>query len=640
MNYDKHGVLEMAPINYSADRPKAKNPIKINDVSLRDGHQSLFATRGRTEDMVPVAEMIDEVGFNALETWGGASFDTMHRFLGEDPWDRLRTLKKYIKKTPFSMLLRGQNVVGYRNYPDDVVVAFVQRAIDNGVDIFRCFDALNDFRNFETAAKVIKDNKMHFQGVVCYTLNEPRLAGDVYNMDYYLNKVKELLDFGVDSICIKDMAGLIAPYDIYNMVREIKKITDVPINLHTHFTSGMGDLAIFKAIEAGVDIVDTCIGPYAYRTSHPAVEPLVMSLLGTNRDSGLDINKINAIAQEMEKIIPKYRHLDNSPKYSIIDINVLLHQTPGGMLSNLVNQLIAMDSLDKLDEVFRLLPKVREDLGNIPLVTPTSQIVGVQTVNNVLFDKTEGEYAQITKEVRDLCYGLYGKTTRPINKKVREKALKDYPRGEEPIEARPGSILEPEMDEVKEKFKDVAKDIDDLVLCALYPVTGRRFLKWKYGLEQVPEDVKAITFEQIKKEQDLIKKALSGELTSKAKGNGRELEVKVDGEVFTVEISDPNANSAAVPKFIARKKKKETQNDIEYSGILIATIPGMIVEYKKKVGDKVKSGETVVILEAMKMMNNLEANVTGTIKEIKFDSGDCVAKGDVLLVIDPDEAKV
>lgn len=635
MPYDEHGVLKMAPIDYSADRPKAENPIKINDVTLRDGHQSLFATRGRTEDMIPAAEMIDEVGFNAAETWGGASFDAMHRYLGEDPWERIRTLKKYMKKTPFSMLLRGQNVVGYRNYPDDVVIAFVQRAIDNGIDIFRCFDALNDYRNFETAAKVIKDNGMHFQGVVCYTLNEPRMGGDVYNMDYYINKVKELLDFGVDSICIKDMAGLIAPYDIYNMVREIKNITDIPVNLHTHFTSGMGDLSLLKAIEAGVDIVDTCIGPYAYRTSHPAVEPLIMTLLGTNRDSGLDINKITAISDEMEKHIPKYRHLDKNPKFSIIDINVLLHQTPGGMLSNLVNQLTAMDALDKIGEVFRLLPKVREDLGSIPLVTPTSQIVGVQTVNNVLFDKEEGEYAQITKEVRDLCYGLYGKTTRPINPKVMEKALKDYPRGNEPIDVRPGSILEPELDGVKEKFKDIAKDIDDVVLCALYPVTGRRFLKWKYGLEEIPEDVKPKTTEDVKKEQELIQKALTGQLTSKGKGTGRELEVTVDGETFTVEVSDPNA--AAVPKFVGRKKKKAEKDESEYTGVLIATIPGMIVEYKKNIGDKVKSGETVIVLEAMKMMNNLESNVNGVVKEIKFSSGDSVSKGDVLMVIDPEE---
>ncbi len=633
MNFDEHGVLKMAPLNYTADRPKAENPIKIQDCSFRDGHQSLFATRGRTEDMIPVAEMMDEVGFHALETWGGATFDTMHRYLGEDPWERLRTLKKYMPKTPFFMLLRGQNVVGYRNYADDVVKAFVQRSIDNGMDIFRCFDALNDFRNFETAAKVIKENGKHFQGVVCYTLTEPRLGGEVYNLDYYINKVKELIDFGVDSICIKDMAGLVSPYDIYNLIREIKKITEIPVNLHTHFTSGMADLALLKAIEAGVDIVDTCIGPYAYRTSHTACEPLVMSLLGTNRDSGLDIKKITAIADEMEKVIPKYRHLDNNPKYAITDINVILHQTPGGMLSNLVNQLKAMNALDKLDDVFRLLPKVRKDLGNIPLVTPTSQIVGVQTVNNVLFDSYEGEYAQITQEVKDLCYGLYGRTTEPINPEVRKKALKGYPRGEEAITARPGSILEPEMDEVKEKFSDLAKDIDDQVLCALYPVTGKRFLKWKYGVEPIPKEVKAKTLEDVKKEDELIAKALSGELTTKANcGNVREFEVKVDGEIFKVEVNDPNAMEGQ-PKFHHRRQKNKTEMQ-DATGSIVAPIPGMIVELKKSVGDKVEIGDTLLVLEAMKMMNNIDAKVTGVIKEIKVDSGDSVSKGDVLMIIE------
>ncbi len=632
MTYDKHGVLEMDQLNYSADRPKAKNPIKINDVSLRDGHQSLFATRGRTEDMLPVAEMIDNVGYHSVETWGGATFDATHRFLAEDPWERLRTLKKRMPKTPFSMLLRGQNVVGYRNYADDVVEAFVQRAIDNGMDIFRCFDALNDFRNFETAAKVIKDNKKHFQGVVCYTLNQPRLGGELYNIDYYVSKVKELIEFGVDSICIKDMAGLIAPYDIYNLVREIKSFTDVPINLHTHFSSGMADLSIFKAIEAGVDIVDTCIGPYAYRTSHAAVEPIIMSLLGTNRDSGLDINKINEIAEQMEEFIPKYKHLDNNPKYAITDINVLLHQTPGGMLSNLVNQLKAMDALDKLPEVFRLLPKVRKDLGNIPLVTPTSQIVGVQTVNNVLFDSYEGEYAQITKEVKDLCYGLYGRTTEPINPEVQKKALKDYPRGTDPITTRPGAILEPELEKAKKEISDLAKDIDDEVLYALYPVTGKRFLKWKYGVEDIPEDVKAKTMEDVKKEEELIRKALSGELTSKGSANTRTIEVTVDGETFAVEINDPNAASA--PQFTARKRKESSKSSTADSGSVLAPIPGMIVEYKVKVGDKVKAGETLVILEAMKMMNNLDSTIDGVVKEVKFDTGDNVTKGDVLLVLE------
>lgn len=631
MTYDKHGALEMANLHFSAERPKAANPIKINDVSLRDGHQSLFATRGRTEDMLPLAEMIDNAGYNAVETWGGATFDTMHRFLGEDPWERLRTLKKHMPKTPFSMLLRGQNVVGYRNYADDVVTAFVQRAIDNGMDIFRCFDALNDYRNFETAAKVIKDNGKHFQGVVCYTLNQPRLGGDVYNMDYYLNKVKELLAFGVDSVCIKDMAGLIAPYDIYNLVREIKKFSGTtPINLHTHFTSGMGDLAIFKAIEAGVDIVDTCIGPYAYRTSHAAVEPIIMSLLGTNRDSGMDIKKITAIAEEMEKLIPKYKHLDNSPKYAITDINVLLHQTPGGMLSNLVNQLKAMDALDKLPEVFRLLPKVRKDLGNIPLVTPTSQIVGVQTVNNVLFDSYEGEYAQITKEVKDLCYGLYGKTTMPINPEVQKKALAGYERGEEPITVRPGSIIEPELDQVKKDFASIAKDIDDEVLCALYPVTGKKFLQWKYSNQPLPEEWQGKTLEQVAKEDELVRKALSGELTSKGKGNARELEVTVEGETFTVEVNDPNAQAG--PQF-SSKKKKNKANEAE-KGSLTAPIPGMVVEYKKQVGDKVTAGETVVVLEAMKMLNNLNASSDGVVKELKYEAGDSVSKGDVLMVIE------
>jgi len=632
--YDKHGVLEMTKMTYNKDRNPASNPVKIQDLSFRDGHQCLFATRGRTEDMIPVAEMMDEVGFHAMETWGGATFDTMHRYLNEDPWERIRTLKKYMPKTPFFMLLRGQNVVGYRNYADDVVENFIQRACDNGMDIFRCFDALNDYRNFETAAKVVKRNGKHFQGTVCYTLTEPRMGGEVYNIDYFVNKAKELIEFGVDSICIKDMAGLIAPYDAYNLVRELKKITDLPINLHTHFTSGMGDLAIFKAIEAGVDIVDTCMSPYAYRTSQPAIEPIVISLLGTNRDTGLDIKKLSKISDKMEEVIPKYKHFDNNPKYSIIDTNVILHQTPGGMLSNLINQLKQMDALDKLDDVFVMLPKVRKDLGMIPLVTPTSQIVGVQTVNNVLFDSFEGEYAKITQEVKDLCYGLYGKTTHPINKEVQKKALKGYPRGETPITCRPGSVLEPEMDKVKEDIKDLAKDIDDLVLVALYPVTGKRFLKWKYGLTPVPKDVLPKTIEQVIKEEELITKALSGELTSKGKDNGEmlKMEVLVDGEKFMVEV--PNIMGGSLKKKKKKLNKKEKKN-VASSGTVLSTIPGMVVEYKFKNGDTVKAGDVVMILEAMKMMNNIEAPIDGTIEGIKLESGDLIVKDDLLFNVVP-----
>ena len=635
MKYDKHSAVEMTKINYDANRPPADNPIKIQDLSFRDGHQSLFATRGRTEDMIPMAEMMDEVGFHAIETWGGATFDTMHRYLNEDPWERIKILKKYMPKTPFFMLLRGQNIVGYRNYSDDVVESFVQRACDNGMDIFRCFDALNDYRNFETAAKVIKRNGKHFQGTVCYTLTEPRLGGEVYNIEYYLGKVNELVNFGVDSICLKDMAGLVSPYDAYNLVSEIKKITDTPINLHTHFTSGMGDLAIFKAIEAGVDIVDTCMSPYAYRTSHSAIEPLVISLLGTNRDTGLDIKKLSEISAKMEEVIPKYKHLANNPKNSIIDIDVILHQTPGGMLSNLINQLKQMDSLNKLDEVFRMLPKVRKDLGMIPLVTPTSQIVGVQTVNNVLFDSYEGEYSKITEEVKDLCYGLYGKTTLPINEEVRKKALKDYPRGEEPISCRPGSVLEPEMEKIKEDVKDLAKNIDDELIVALYPVTGKRFLKWKYDLAPIPKDVIPKTFADVKRDDELVAKALSGELTAnnQAKTGMTQMEVFVDGEKFVVEIPDSRVSAKA--KNGKKKKKKKSGSENESTGAVTSAIPGMIVEYKKKIGDEVKAGDLVVIVEAMKMMNNIGAPIDGVLKDISLESGDLITKGDLLFTVEP-----
>ncbi|PCH75264.1 MAG: hypothetical protein COB98_09210 [Flavobacteriaceae bacterium] len=426
------------------------------------------------------------------------------------------------------------------------------------------------------------------------------------------------------------MAGLIAPYDIYNLVVELKKITDIPLNLHTHFTSGMGDLAIFKAIEAGIDIVDTCMSPYAYRTSHAAIEPLVISLLGTNRDTGFDIKQLSNISNQMEKIIPKYKHLANNPKYAIIDTDVILHQTPGGMLSNLVNQLKQMDALDRLDDVFKMLPKVRKDLGTIPLVTPTSQIVGVQTVNNVLFDSYEGEYSKITQEVKDLCYGLYGKTTLPINEELRKKALKGYPRGEQHITCRPGSVLEPEMDAVKEKFKDLARDIDDEVLLALYPITGKRFLKIKYGLEEMPADMKAKTLEDVAKEEALVEKALSGELTAAKSGaNGMvEMEVIVDGETFNVSIPSNKATGRT------KRKKREVVEEVGVEGATVSPIPGMIIEYNKQNGDTVKVGDVVVVVEAMKMMNNFEATKDGVISGIKYETGDAVAKNDVLFVIE------
>jgi pyruvate carboxylase subunit B len=669
-----HDQVKMTDMNYDVNRPKAQNPLKVMDLSLRDGHQSLFATRGRTEDMIPVAELMDQVGFWAVETWGGATFDTMHRFLNEDPWERIRTLKRYFKKTPFSMLLRAQNLVGYRNYADDVANAFMDRSCENGMDIFRTFDALNDYRNFETVVPKIKAYGKHFQGCICYTLTQPRLGGEVYNLDYYVTKAKDLEAMGADSICIKDMAGLIAPYDAYAVVKAIKAAVKLPVHLHSHFTSGMSPLSHLKAIEAGVDIIDTVMTPYAYRTSHAAVEPLVMSLLGTSRDTGFDIHLLAQINEILEKdVMPKYKHLLDDSKMSIIDINVLLHQTPGGMLSNLVNQLRDMDALDKIGEVYKELPRVRKDLGQIPLVTPTSQIVGIQTVNNVLFDTPEERYKMITGQVKDLCYGLYGKTAVPINPEVQKKALKGYERGEEPITCRPAEVLEPELEKAKAEIGDLAVDMDDLVLYAIYPVTGKKFLQWKYGKEEPPASVKPITMNEVKKRDALLKKAKAGELVEKkkdapAKGeNLRTFNVFVDNEYFEVGVDEvggspilkyaqqiqlsggvpapapampaapaaptaPAAAPAAAPAEKTEAAPAPAAADISGTP-LAAPMPGMIVKYDKKVGDAVNEGETVVILEAMKMENALAAPASGTVKAINYASGDSVAKGDVLCVI-------
>ena len=672
----EHSQIEMTEMKYGKDRPEAKHKLMIEDVSLRDGHQSLFATRGRTEDMIPVAERMDEIGFWAVEVWGGATFDVMHRFLGEDPWERLRTLKRYFKKTPFSMLLRGQNLVGYRNYADDVAKLFVKKTVDNGMEVFRTFDALNDFRNFETVVPVIKECGAHFQGCICYSLTEPRIGGDVYNLEYYIKKAKELEDMGADSICIKDMAGLIAPYDAYKLIKALKDNVKPLIHLHSHSTSGMSPMTHFKAIEAGVDIIDTCMTPYAYRTSHAAVEPFVMSLLGTNRDTGFDINALADINEILEKeVMPKYKHLLDDTKVSVIDINVLLHQTPGGMLSNLVNQLKEMDALDKLDEVYKQLPKVRKELGQVPLVTPTSQIVGIQTVNNVLFDTPEERYKMVTAQVKDLCYGLYGKTSIPIDPEVQKKALKGYDRGEDPITCRPAEVLEPELEKAKKEIGDLAVDDEDLIVYALFPVTGKKYLMQKYGKEQVPESVKPITLEDVEKQSQMIEKAKKGLLVEKFKAEdmpekseyARTFNVFVEDEYFEVGVDEVGgapvityaaaaapaqapvapvapvaapvapapAPTASKPAPAVKEEPKQEAAPAASAGTPVkAPMPGMVIKYEKNVGDSVNEGETVVVIEAMKMENALPAPTSGVIQAVNYNSGDSVAKDDVLAVIE------
>ena len=657
---DEHGKMTAGLVE---EKLKVTNPVKIQDLTFRDAHQSIFATRGRTEDMIPIAEEMDKVGFWAMGVWGGATFDTMHRFLGEDPWERPRTLKKYIKNTPLQMLLRGQNLVGYRNYADDVAEIFVERAAVNGIDVFRVFDAVNDLRNFETVVPVIKKMGKHFQGAICYSLTEPRMGGPVYNIEYYIKKAKQLEDMGADTVCIKDMAGLISPFDAYMLIKALKETIKAPIHLHSHFTSGQSCMALLKAIEAGVDIVDTVLSPWGYRTSHPALEPLVMTLKGTSRDPGFDFKLLAKLDEHLEEISPKYRHLLDDTKLSIIDINVLLHQTPGGMLSNLVNQLRDMDALDRIEEVFAELPRVRKELGQVPLVTPTSQIVGIQTVNNVLFDTDDERYKMITAQVKDLCYGLYGETPAPIDPEVQKKALKGYERGEKPIKVRPADVLEPELDKAKALAGDLAKDIDDQLIVAIYPTTGVRFLKWKYGKEEIPDEVKAKTLEQAKNEARLMALAKSGKLVEKVekpapeKGPGtRTFNVFVDEEYFEVEVDEvggppvvtavtpvmpqpfpavaPAAPAAAAPAPTPAPAPVAAAKPAVAAGTPItAPMPGMIIRYEVKEGDTVDQGDVVLILEAMKMENSITAPAAGNVLSILFKNGDSVQKGDTLAVI-------
>jgi pyruvate carboxylase subunit B len=487
---------------------KKMNPLKITDVTFRDGHQSILATRMRTSDMEAIASEMNQAGFYSMEVWGGATFDVPTRFLNEDPWERPRILKKLMPDTPLQMLLRGQNLVGYRHYADDVVTAFVHHAAEVGIDIFRVFDAVNDERNFITALKAIKECGKHAQLSICYSLTERKMGGPVYNLDYYVNKALILQEMGADSLCIKDMAGLIAPDDAYTLVSALKKVLRIPVHLHTHYTSGMASMSCLKAIEAGVDIIDTALAPFALRTSHPAVEPIVVALQGTPRDTGLNLAQLFKLGQYIESIAPKYRDFLNTTRTAVIDTGVLMHQVPGGMISNLVAQLKESNALDRIDEVYEEIPRVRKELGYPPLVTPTSQIVGVQAVQNVLV----GRYKLISRQVQDYVYGLYGKPPAPIDPKVQEIVLKHYPRGKTPITGRAADMLEPELDEAKEAVKDFAQDIGDVLIAALYPITGLRFLKWKYGLEAPPPELKPKTLEDIKREDELIARAKAGKL--------------------------------------------------------------------------------------------------------------------------------
>jgi len=629
----------------------ANNPVKITDVTFRDGHQSSLATRMRTEDMEGIAQEMNKAGFYSMEVWGGATFDVPTRFLNEDPWERPRILKRLMPDTPLQMLLRGQNLVGYRNYADDVVTAFVYHAAEVGIDIFRVFDALNDERNFETCLKAIKECGKHAQLSLCYSLTEPKLGGPVYNIDYYVSKALILQDMGADSLCIKDMAGLMAPDDAYELIKALKQVLKIPVQLHTHYTSGMASMSCLKAIEAGVDIVDTALAPFALRSALPAVEPIVVALQGTPRDTGLDLAHLFKLGQYIESITPKYRDFLDTTRMAVIDTGVLMHQVPGGMTTNLVIQLREADALDRIDEVYEELPRVRKELGYPPLVTPTSQIVGIQAVQNVLF----GRYKMISGQVKDYVYGLYGKSPAPIDPQVQKIVLNGYERGETPITCRAADVLEPELDKAYEATQGIAQDIGDVLTYALYPTTGMRFLRWKYGLETPPPEVKPKTMEDVKREDELIARAKAGKLAEvPSKGaNVRTFNVYVGDEVYNVgveavgapplpDLADTPAVAPPVEPVTAPPVAPPAEPVVEKAPpevveveetTIVAPMPGIIIRYEVKVGDEVKDGDAVVILEAMKMANALTTPVSGQVKAINFKSGDRVARNDVLAVI-------
>jgi len=660
-------------MDYSQDRPEADNPLQVMDVSLRDGQQSLFGARGRTEDMVAVAERMDGIGFWAVEIWGGATFEIAHRLLNEDPWERIRALKGIFKQTPLSMVVGAQTLVGHRNYPDDVCRAFIEAAAANGIDIFRTIDALNDLRNFEVVFETVKAAGKHFQGCLCYALTEPRMGGDLYHLDYFVGNGKALEGMGVDSICLLDPAGLLAPYDAYTLIDALKEATSVPIHLHSRFSSGMAPMTHLKAIEAGVDMVDTCLSPYGYRTSLPAVEPLVTSLLGTNRDTGLDLARLAEINGSLEAdILPKYRHLLDESKVSIIDTDVMSHQVPAGMVADIRRKLEEMDARDRIDRVHEELAAVRRELGQVPLVAPVCRIVSTQTINNLVYDDEEERYKMIADQTRELCAGRYGRTPGPIDPDLREKVLDAYPGEEAQPSDRPAEALDSEMARAKDDVADLATGLEDEVLCALFPVSGRQFLKWKYGVEEPPSSVRPKTLDDAEMEQAMITRIRAGEsidmIDPTVAGEGENLRifnVSVDDEYFRVGVAEiggapeisylkpmpsPGTRSApagqkvsgprpvqpppAQPSSPAPAAAAKAAATPAVDGTpLLAPMPGTIVAYEKQVGDAVSEGDTVLVLEAMKMENALPAPASGVITAIDYKGGDSVAKGDVLCVI-------
>ena len=568
--------------------------IRLIETAFRDAHQSLLATRMRTRDMLPIAEKMDKVGFFSLECWGGATFDTCIRYLNEDPWERLRDIKELVKKTPLQMLLRGQNLVGYKHYPDDVVREFVEKSYENGVDVFRIFDALNDVRNMEMSIKVAKEQGAHVQGTISYT------TSPYHTIEKYVELAKELEALECDSIAIKDMAGLISPHDTYELVKCLKEETNLLINLHCHCTSGMTPMSYYAACQAGVDLLDTAISPLAWGASQPPTESVVAALQKTPYDTELDLKLLNQIKKYFEEIREKYSGIID-PITERVDTDVLLYQIPGGMLSNFVSQLKEQNALDRYEDVLEEVPRVRKDLGYPPLVTPTSQIVGIQAVMNVLGGE---RYKNPSKEVKEYIKGFYGRPPAPIDPEIAHEIIGD----EKPITCRPADLLEGELEKFREEGEKmgIINKEEDVLTFTLYPAVAPKFLRGETEEE---------TLAPPKSDND---SSISSAMPS-------EYQVDVDGESFQVKVV-PTGYLEIEPS-----EGVKTLGPVE--GGVSSSMQGMILKLKVKEGDKVAEGDVVAVLEAMKMENDIHSPESGTVQEIFVDEGDTVGAGDTLMVI-------
>lgn len=589
----------------------------INDVVLRDAHQSLFATRLRLDDMLPIAEKLDDIGYWALETWGGATFDSCIRFLGEDPWERLRELNSVLKKTPQMMLLRGQNLLGYRHYADDVVYKFVDRSAKNGMDVFRIFDAMNDVRNLETAIKAVKKTGKHAQGTLSYTVSE------VHSLQGWITMAKQLEDLGCDSICIKDMAGLLQPYVAEKLVKGIKKVVDIPINLHAHATTGLSTATIMKVIDAGIDIVDTSISSMSLTYGHTATETVVSILKGSKRDTGMDLTAFEPIADHFREVRKKYWQFEGELKG--VDARILNAQVPGGMLTNMENQLKEQGYGDHFADVLAEVPRVRADLGYLPLVTPTSQIVGTQAVLNVVLGE---RYKTITKETRGVLLGEYGATPAPVDSKLQDRVLEE---GGKVITHRPADTIEPEMDHLLADIKKIAKEdgfilaeneIDDALIYALFQQVGLKFLKNRGD---------ASAFEPV----PTVRPELSdGPQTYTVNVEGKEYNATVT-EGSNIQVTQAaSANTSNNNNTAAATDAPATAPIAAAGGEAIkAPLSGNIFKICVTPNQVVNEGDVVVIMEAMKMETEVRASTSGAVAELKIKEGDNVAAGQVMLTL-------